>query len=136
MTRVHSYRVYFSLQTFLQTRHKSCERFYGPPGIYRVRGLGTIMIIFSHQKNGNSNKQTETTDRPIQNQHLGFLKLHYFPIFLMQKNWQQKATNPNRYFRQDRFYIFCALEMQKHQSVGGFFPKRVRIFTYSCSVTF
>jgi len=32
----------------------------------------------------------------------------------MQK-MAEKAINPNRYFRQDRFYLFCALRMQKYQ---------------------
>jgi len=42
-------------------------------------------------------------------------KLH-FSIFLMQKFiWQQKAINANKYFHQDSFYLFCALEMQKRQ---------------------
>jgi len=44
-----------------------------------------------------------------------FETVPFFGIFNL-KNWRQKAVYSNKYFRQDRFYLFCALEMQKHQS--------------------
>jgi len=34
-------------------------------------------------------------------------------VKLNSKNWQQKAINCNTYFRQDQFYLFRALKMQK-----------------------
>jgi len=37
-----------------------------------------------------------------------------FSVIVYSKNWQQKAINSNKYFRQDRLYLFCALGMQKH----------------------
>jgi len=47
---------------------------------------------------------------------VGFLKRHHFSLLLIQKKyWQEKALNSNKYFRQDRFYLFCALRMQKYQ---------------------
>ena len=39
----------------------------------------------------------------------------FFVIVNSKKNWQQKVINSNKYSRWDRFYLFCALEMQKHQ---------------------
>ena len=64
---------------------------------------------------------------------VGFLKRHHFPLLLIQKSWQQKAINSNKYFRQDRFYLFCALRMQKHQLSKSewIFPKRLRVFIFS-----
>jgi len=55
----------------------------------------------------------------------------FFDI-LMQKNWQQRAINHDKYFRQDRFYFLCLGDAKTSilkQWVD--FPKRVRIFTYS-----
>jgi len=49
------------------------------------------------------------------------------------KNWHQTAINSNKYFRQDRFYLFYALGMQKHHfsKREWIFPKRLRIFIFS-----
>jgi len=55
---------------------------------------------------------------------VGFLKRLHLSLLLIQKNWQQKAINSNTYFRQDQFYLFRALRMQKNissQKASGFF---------------
>jgi len=65
---------------------------------------------------------------------VGFLKRLHLSLLLIQKNWQQKAINSNTYFRQDQFYLFRALRMQKkHQFSKSewIFQKRFRIFILS-----
>ena len=46
---------------------------------------------------------------------VGFLKRLHFSLLLIPRKWQQEVINSNKYYRQDRFYLFRASGMQKRQ---------------------
>jgi len=66
---------------------------------------------------------------------VGFLKRHHFPLLLIQNNWQQKATNFNKYFRQVASIYFVPWEYKNIscQKSSGFFPSD---FEFSFSAKF
>ena len=45
---------------------------------------------------------------------MDFQTAPFFAVVNSKKNWQQNVINSNKYFRRGRFYLFCALGMQKH----------------------
>jgi len=61
----------------------------------------------------------------------------FFDI-LMQKNWQQRAINHDKYFRQDRFYFFVPWGCKNinSQTVGGFSQESSNFHLQRSSVTF